>query len=170
MIKQYVITVSVLCLCLVLVLSSSASASLFEKRFSEKLPDSSLFKKIVERVYPEVSTPDSSLVGDSAGENIQEVDMVVDEQYSEDTGETGEWIVALNGPDGQTIFEKIINIITVHNGEFGNTLQRVVERVYAPGTSASGVDNAKADVKTVVVEGSGEGSAENVVANVVVTS
>lgn len=74
-----------------------------------------------------------------------------------------------SGENGTTL-SRVIEIVTGLNVKFGETLQRVVEHTYAPGTTKSdGV--AENIVDTVVVVGGNIGTAETITAeHVVVTS
>jgi len=65
------------------------------------------------------------------------------------------------------ILERIVDVVIEHNGKLGAILERVIERTYAPGTTASD-GPAENIVSNVVVVGSGGTDAENNKADVVV--
>jgi len=85
--------------------------------------------------------------------NGEEGTTLNDEPTIDENGEveaTNDITVEEDGEEGRTI-DRIIEVVTETNTVFGDVLQRIVERTYAPGTTES------------------NGSAENIVDNVVVT-
>lgn len=82
-------------------------------------------------------------------------------------GANNEMTTENDSKGGRTILERFVNVIIDHDGKLGATLQRVIERTYAPGTTASG-GIAENIVDGVVVVGSGGTTVENTKADVVV--
>jgi len=109
-------------------------------------------------------TPTIDIDGEE-GATLNEEQTVVE---NGEVGTTGNITVEIDGEYGRTI-ERVIEIITENTVNVGTILQRVVDRIYAPGTTESdGI--AENVVDTVVVVGGSGGASDNNIADTVVVT
>ncbi|MFH1102000.1 MAG: hypothetical protein V1726_08220 [Methanobacteriota archaeon] len=189
--KKYFLYASVLIVLFMMMSISSASVRGSSSGIYERLSRDSLLKKLVNRVTQvrsstdnSLSTETSNIIGDKTpydGNHIDEGNTEDTPTIDQENGSTNNTIIENgkegtnkpsidpDGPVGRTILERVVNIVIEQNGNLGATLQRVIERIYAPGTTA-GSDNAAAVIETTVVVGSSGTNTGNNQANVVVTT
>jgi hypothetical protein len=189
--KIYVLYAAVIIFLLMVVSTSSASMLGPAPGIYDRLPQGSTLKKFINIVTQTYAPTHSSLSPEAStvsGDNTPSEGNHIDEGNTEGTPTIDQGdgpatnTIDENGIEGTTmptidpeghmgiiLLERAINNVVEQNGNVGTTLHQMVERIYAPGTTA-GSDNAVAIIENTVVVGSGGPSISNHQSVVVATN